>query len=188
MYQAALRNEHNYDYFLFLEDDAQLESKGLENLGSQGWSFEPNLILLGSCGGWARRKKYRLTGQINCHRVSMSSVLGSHAYLANRDGIKSLLSGTERLDVLADEFRRSPSGDLFVIVPFLAFQENFLPTTIPLPKQFTSTKFIRRFLSSVYDDFLDLQYFKRIGGRAVRLRELEKFIKLFLMKLPGCNF
>lgn len=187
MYQAALRNEHNYDYFLFLEDDAQLESKGLENLRSERWSFEPNLILLGSCGGWARRKKYRLTGQINCHLIFMNSALGSHAYLANRDGIKSLLSGTEHLDVLADEFRRNPSGDLFVIVPFLAFQENFLPTTIPLPKQFTSTKLIRRFLSSVYDDTLDFKYLRRIGGRVVRLKELEKFIKLFFKKLPGCN-
>ena len=187
MYQAALRNEHNYDYFLFLEVDAKLESKGLENLSSQGWSFEPNLILLGSCGGWARRKKYRLTDEINCHRVFMNSVLGSHAYLANRDGIKSLLSGTEQLDVLADEFRRNPSADLFVAVPFLAFQESFLLTTIPLPKQFTSTKFIRRFLSSLYDDFLDLRYLGRFGARTLRLVELENFIKPALKKLPGCN-
>ena len=188
MYQAALGNLHNYDYFLFLEDDAQIESKGLENLSSQEWSFEPNLILLGSCGGWARRKKHRLTDQINCQRVFMNSVLGSHAYLANGDGIKSLLSGTEQLDVLADEFRRNPSDDLFVIDPFLAFQENLILTTIPLPKQITSTKFIRRFLSSLYDDLLDLKHLRRIGARTVRLVELEKFIKPFLKKLPGCNF
>jgi hypothetical protein len=117
----------------------------------------------------------------------MNSVLGSHAYLANRDGIKSLLSGTERLDVLADEFRRNPSGDLFVIVPFLAFQESSLPTTIPLPKQFTSTNFMRRLLSSLYDDFLDLKHLGRIGARTVRLMELENFIKPALKKLPGCN-
>jgi GR25 family glycosyltransferase involved in LPS biosynthesis len=187
MYQRALSNKHSCDYFLFLEDDAQLENKDLKSLKSFNWSFEPDLLLLGSCGGWARRKKINLTHQINCHRVFMNSTLGSHAYLANRDGINSLLAGTEKLDVLADEFSRDPKVNLYVIVPFMAFQENFLQTTIPLPKQFTSTRFTRRFLSSLYDDLLDLKYLKRIGARTLRLKELEKFIKPFLKKLPGCN-
>lgn len=187
MYQAASRNEHGYNYFLFLEDDAQLESKGLKTLNSQEWYFEPNLILMGSCGGWARGKKLKLADQINCHQVFINSTLGSHAYLANRDGIKSLLAGTEHLDVLADEFSLNPKFNVFVIVPFLAFQENFLQTTIPLSKQLTSTRFIRRFLSSLYDDYLDLKYLKRMGARTVRLKELEIFIRPFLKKLPGCN-
>lgn len=187
MYQSALRNEHRYDYFLFLEDDAQLEFEALESLNSEGWSIEPDLLFLGSCGGWARRKKIKLTNRINCHRVFMNSTLGSHAYLANMVGIKSLLVGSEQLDVLADEFSRKPKVDLYVIYPFAAFQQNFLQTTIPLPKQFTSTKFTRRFLSSIYDDLLDLKYLRRIGARTLRLKELEKLFEPFLKKLPGCN-
>jgi hypothetical protein len=172
---------------LFLEDDAQLENKVLESLNSGEWSIEPDLLLLGSCGGWARRKKLKLTTQINCHRVFMNSTLGSHAYLANRVGIKSLMAGTEQLDVLADEFSRKPKVNMYVIVPFMAFQENFLSTTIPLPEQLTSTKLTRRFLSSLYDDLLDIKYLRRIGARTIRLKELEIFIKPFLKKLPGCN-
>jgi hypothetical protein len=102
-------------------------------------------------------------------------------------GIKSLLVGTEKLDVLADEFSRKPKVDLYVIYPFAAFQQNFLQTTIPLPKQFTSTKFTRRFLSSIYDDLLDLKYLRRVGARTLRLKELEKLFEPFLKKLPGCN-
>ena len=187
MYQAALSNDNDFDYFLFLEDDAQLEIKDLQSLNSEKWSIKPDLLLLGSCGGWARRKKLKLTTQINCHRVFMNSTLGSHAYLANRAGIKSLMAGTEQLDVLADEFSRKPKVNMYVIFPFAAFQENFLQTTIPLPKQFTSTKLMRRFLSSLYDDLLDLKYLRRIGARTLRLKELERFFKPFLKKLPGCN-
>jgi len=187
MYQSALLNEHGYDYFLFLEDDAQLEIESLESLNSERWSIEPDLLLLGSCGGWSRRKKIKLTNRINCHRVFMNSTLGSHAYLATKIGIKSLLVGSEQLDVLADEFSRKPKVDLYIIFPFAAFQENSLQTTIPLPKQFTSTKFTRGFLSSLLDDFLDLKYLRRIGSRTLRLRELEKFFEPFLKRLPGCN-
>jgi hypothetical protein len=188
MYETSKRDHGDWDYFLFLEDDVVLDIYSTRLLFSDKWQFSPPFMLLGSCGGWAYRRQKALGKTTSCLKVFSDSICGSHAYVANRVGVDALLLGTKSLDRLTDAFFRVPRIPMHVLFPFAAFQEGLSDSTIPLHSGDGSRKFFRRFLSSLYDDFLDLFYYSKFGIRVLRLPELEKFFMIFLKRLPGCNY
>ncbi len=188
MYESSMRDQGNWDYFLFLEDDVVLDVNLTRLLFANKWKFSPPFVLLGSCGGWAYRHQKALGETTSCFKVFSDSICGSHAYVANHVGVEALLLGTQSLDRLPDAFFRVPRIPMHVVFPFVAFQEGLSESTIPLNSGDGSRKFFRRFLSSLYDDILDLFYYSKFGIRVLRLSELESFFIVFLKKLPGCNY
>lgn len=185
MHQAAL--ESTADWFIFLEDDATIELdfsipvfKMLTQLGSK-------VILLGSCGGIVHKKPIAQLGSYEIFLFVFNGATGSHAYLANREATLSMFESSFGLPRLADSFSRSSSTDLCVVLPFLSFQASGGQTFIPLKSSQGDSRVLRKILSSIKADFLDLYHFKKFGARTLRLPELEKIVGKFLKILPGCD-
>jgi hypothetical protein len=171
MHEVALKS--SADWFIFLEDDATLESE---------FTFP-----IGSCGGIVKKKPIANLGSHEVFLFKFNGATGSHAYLADRSATSDMLQASYGLPRLPDSFSRSSSLDLCVVLPFLSYQDSGGQTFIPLVSSRSESKVLRKILSSLKADFLDLYHFQRFGARTFRLRELEKVVRMFVKILPGCD-
>lgn len=187
MHEKALVNQD--EQALFFEDDAILDFAKFESLMLNIHSIKVALLLLGTCGGWARRRGFKSVEDIGIFRVGTGSQMGSHAYLATDEAIKDLYLHNSQLERLADSFHRSRKLKLYVCSPFVARQ---LPDALPaITRSGADRKGLmkspRRIVTSFVEDLLDLYKFGHFGGRTVNLIELQQIVAIFLKKLPGCR-
>lgn len=184
MHQKALNDD--YEWSLFFENDATLNSDLLKVLLNSLSLLPRGIILLGSCGGWAR-KSFRIDiGGVSIHKVFNSAVTGSHAYLVKTEHLTNMIPVEKELKSLADEFNRR-NLPMFIILPFISYQEGATASEIPLRSTSTTSSNFRKLISSVKNDLLDLRRLKRLGNRSIRLEFLEGKVAKFLHILPGCN-
>jgi hypothetical protein len=185
MHKRAI--ELGSEWALFFENDATINISFLQGILEALDSLPKGIILLGSCGGWAKRSVVLELGGLKIHKVFNSAVTGSHAYLVRIEQIPQLVSSEEDLKSLADEFIRR-NLPMYITIPFISYQEGFTPSQIPLKSTGLKGGKLRMIASSLKADVLDLSRLGRLGNRCIRLEIIEFFVAKLLMKLQGCNF
>jgi len=184
MHQEALRGMD--EWALFFENDATIDSDLLIHLLDSVEMLPNGLILLGSCGGWARKKQTIELSELTIHKVFNSAVTGSHAYLIKTGLLKQFTGVEKNLTSLADEFIRE-ALPMFVTKPFVSYQEGFTPSEIPLKSSASKGSSLRRIASAIFADLRDYPRLGRFGNRLLRLEFFERLFSNILMKLDGCN-
>jgi hypothetical protein len=184
MHQEALRGKH--EWALFFENDATIDSDLLVLLLDSVEMLPTGLILLGSCGGWAKKNQTIQFSELAIHKVFNSAVTGSHAYLMKTSLLKQFIGVEQNLISLADEFIRD-SLPMFVTKPFVSYQEGFTPSEIPLKTSTSKGSSLRRISSAIFADLRDYPRLGRFGNRLLRLEFFERPLGNVLMKLDGCN-
>ena len=177
--------ECDFEWSIFLEDDAVLNSELLLEFSAHLHKLPRELILLGACGGIARRKTRMKIGDFSIYLGVGDSVTGAHAYLLHRSCLAEMIQGTDGLPFLADSFNRRRL-ELLVVSPYVATQLIEAESTIlrgggPLPTP------VRKIFSAAKADFVDRLTMNRWGGRLWRLDELNSLTKRFFHILPGCR-
>ena len=194
MYEKAIFNQDSTA--LFLEDDAKLSVDfgsiilDLEKLLVNNAVRRLEIILLGSCGGFARKKSIL---DLKTHKILWaigSSIMGSHAYVASLEGIRDLYLHSYAVPRLADSFHRSKATKLYIVYPHVAYQ--IFDTTEIIVRHDRerdgSLKMSRKYISSAILDLKDRAIFKHFGGRFINLDENQKILSRLFIALEGCRF
>ena len=182
MFLSALKSSEKY--FLFFEDDAVVDVKNFNELLNTVKVIPKGLILLGACGGFAR--KFKTIGNMQVLKTIGNTALGSHAYLVDKESIPDLLLGTEGCKFLADHFARRKTRQ-YVVLPYCAKQLTDSFTYVPKISAGFKRSRIRNMLAPLKMDLIDYFHTGICGGRFLRLAVVEKFFAIFLVKLPGCT-
>ena len=175
---------HKESHFLFLEDDAVLDMQILADFLNKITRAPRGLILLGACGGFARR--HLSIDEFQILRTIGDTVAGSHAYLLDKKSIPDLLNGTEGCGFLADSFSRKVTSQ-YVLLPYCATQMKDSFTYIPLRSSGQEFSWIRNLLAPLKMDLIDYWHTGIFGGRFMRLPMVEKYFEKIFIKLPGCT-
>ena len=184
MHQEALRG--TAEWALFFENDATIDLDLLILLLDSVEMLPNGLILLGTCGGWARKSRTVELGELAIHKVFNSAVTGSHAYLIKASFLNQFIKVEKDLSSLADEFIRE-ALPMFVTKPFVSYQEGFTPSEIPLKSSTSKGSSLRRISSAMVADWKDYPRLGRFGNRLLRLEFFERLLSNVLLKLNGCN-
>ena len=179
-------NKNKDEWGLFLENDATIDIKLLIKILRSLKNLPRGVILLGACGGWARKNPEWMAQDVAIHRVFNSAITGSHAYLVHISLIEKIIHLEKNLVSLADEFIRKDLN-LYITVPYASLQNGLGVSSIPLSSHSSSVSVWRRGLSSFLWDFRDIWRLGRFGNRALRLQIFERALSRLLLKLPGCN-
>ena len=174
------------EFTFFFEDDCLLNFDFLAYLIPRLKNAPHGLLLLGACGGFAKKVKVVSSGVLWLKGIG-DSISGSHGYVLHRDLINPLLNGSKKLQRLADSYHRPRNLQIYVLYPYATWQMKGEISHIPLRQTGQSTNVFRQMGSSIKNDLLDRIYFGIWGGRFMRLPTIEKLAAKFYLKLPGCT-
>lgn len=184
MHNAFKKSEREWG--LFLENDATIDTDLLSKILESIENLPRGIILLGACGGWARKTPELIVQNVELHRVFNSAITGSHAYLVHISQIEKMIRLEKNLVSLADEFIREKMK-MYITVPYISLQSGSSASSIQLTSRYKSMSIWRKVFSSLFWDIRDIRRLGRCGNRALRLEIFESALDSFLLKLPGCN-
>jgi hypothetical protein len=180
-------SKSGYEWGIFLENDATIDINLMGQLLGSLEKLPRGIVLLGACGGWARKNPVFIAKSMAFHTILNSAITGSHAYLVHSSLISEMTYFEKDLISLPDEFIRGKLK-MYITIPYVSFQSGLFPSSIPLVSPTSRTSLYRIILSSCYLDLNDICLLGRYGNRVLRLKTFERIISRFFMKLPGCNY